>query len=402
MNVSMDWNRRRELFERNLRKTSPDYALDDVAGPAIVTIEIDYTEKQLDRLGYLRCARPKIGFVQQVLHLGTHRATVKLNEEKTVSLARLWSSRAVQDIRYHIFAQLKAGLNNRDFEKIRRILGSQLTVEKRFSEISAQSMAAEIRSRMETVEPLHLDAHANEGRDLTIPYGAELTVTTKGVLKIVRRFSINRRKKTVRWRDGFDVSVLLNIDTSLDLAVNTNEISVRSFQPADFPEIEEKKQSAARVELPASIAEPMQNHQHQKKIQTPVPQDLLPDLEAFPPVGGVQSEPLIIQPIKSISDGANQLVRFRKEEERQKHHLLETVSNALNSIDEPLSITPNLLGGPDMQVKEAHISSKGIIEMTLNDGKNITTKLRDLEVRTALKVFDDILPKIRSKKAITT
>ncbi|MFQ6135492.1 MAG: hypothetical protein ACE5KU_06755 [Nitrososphaerales archaeon] len=402
MNGPVDWTQRKEQFERNLRKTSPGKSLGDVAAPATVTIEIDHTETQFDRLGYLRCAKPKIGLGDQVLHMGIHRATVKLNEEKINHLSQLWSSLVVQNIKSHIYTQLKAVLSNRDFEKIKQILRPQLTTERRFSEISARSLAAEIRSRLEAVEPLYLDAHATECKDLMIPYGAELTVTTKGVLKIVRRFSINRSKKTVKWRDRFDVSGVLNVDASLDPSVTFADIEVRGSPYLLHTEFEEKDQSAEGVEQASSIAEPLQNSRLQE-VQMP-PQDIrpTPDAARSNPKGGAQSEPRSFQPIKSISEGASQLIRFRKEEEHLKHRLFEIATNVLKSIDEPICITPHLLSGHGSNVKEAYISSKGVVDMTLSDGRKTTVKLSDLDTRTFLKIIEDISPKIRSKKVVTT
>ncbi len=72
INEPVDWNQRREQFERNLENASPKRLMDHIVAPAIVTIEIYHTEKQFDRLGYLRCAKPKISLGEQVLHLGIH------------------------------------------------------------------------------------------------------------------------------------------------------------------------------------------------------------------------------------------------------------------------------------------------------------------------------------------
>ncbi len=256
MNGPVDWNQRREQFERNLENASPERLMDHIVAPAIITIEIDHTEKQFDRLGYLRCAKPKISLGEQVLHLGIHQATMKLNEEKINNLSRLWSPLVVQNIKSHIYTQLKAVMINSDVEKIKRILEPQLTAERRLSEVSAGSLAAEIRSRLEAVEPLYLDAHATECKDLMIPYGAELTVTTKGALKIVRRFSIDRHYKNVKWRGGFDVSVVLNVDASIDPSFDATKIEVRGFEYPIKTELEEKDQSDERVQHALHIAKP--------------------------------------------------------------------------------------------------------------------------------------------------
>ncbi len=399
MDELVDWNNRREQFENNLKNTSSNKSLSDVVAPATVTIKIDHTEKQFDRQGYLRCAKPKISLGDQVLHLGIHRATLKLNKEKINNLSHLWSSQFVQNIKSHVYTQLKDVLSNCDFEKIKRIIRTQLTAERKLSEISAQSLAAEIGSRLDTVEPLYLDAHATEGKDLTVPYGAELTVTTQGFLKIVRQFSVDRRKKTVKWRNGFDVSVVLNVDASLDPSVNTTDIEVQDFLTPLQPEIEEKE-PAKKVEHQLSITEPLQDYH---KVQVP-PQNDPPTVKVAQsiPTDESQSEPPFIRSIKSISEGTSELIRSRKEEERVKQSLVESLANVLKSIDEPVSIAPNLLSGQNSDVKEAYINGKGMVDMTLSNGSKTTVKLLDLGTKTVLKVFEDIVPKIRSKKLVVT
>lgn len=104
-----------------------------------------------------------------------------------------------------------------------------------------------------------------------------------------------------------------------------------------------------------------------------------------------------MQSLEAASEGTRQLYELKAEERRLRSTLSQMVSDILSFLDASIPVTPTLLDTPSYRVKDAYLSSDGVLYMTLSGDEKKLRRLSDLEGETILEVVDDVMPKITRK-----
>lgn len=111
----------------------------------------------------------------------------------------------------------------------------------------------------------------------------------------------------------------------------------------------------------------------------------------------LQESAKFMQSLEAASEGTRQLYELRAEERRLRTTLCRMVSYILSFLDTSIPVTPTLLDTPAYRVKDAYLSSDGVLYMTLSSEEKKLRRLSELEGETILKVVDDVMPNITRK-----
>lgn len=219
---------------------SDSFSSDEIDGIVEQTITIPRTEiyNAFDRLGHLRCKKPisktgnnpcRVG----VNHQGKHSVPVRLEDQKTVTLAESHSEGTHSQIQGSVAAKVEGAIGIPLLAKAKGSLETKIKGSRAWTDTDTTSVVIEIRNTLATTETLEMEGHAEDGFEIALPYGLRVIVTTEGNVRVRRQWTHDAQAGICQLGD---VEIIL-VDLTADVSVEADT------QPANMELVESLRET---------------------------------------------------------------------------------------------------------------------------------------------------------------